>query len=218
MKPLAAVQRRPVGSILVWAASAVLVIGGSVAIAIGLHGHGVAILSPAPLGRTAAVPHTIPIPPVPRSRPIRLSIPALGLTTAVSTLGLNADGTVSVPTDVQEPGWYRLGPSPGQLGSSVILGHVDSFRGPAVFFYLRNLVVGDRVNVTLADGRMDRFAVIGTRMYLKTAFPDRLVYGRRHYAALQLVTCGGAFDPATGHYLSNVVIFTQLVSSQRASA
>ena len=91
------------------------------------------------------------------------------------------------------------------------MGHVDSFKGPAAFFKLDRLGLGDRVFVTLEDGKRLQFAVIGVRMFQKTTFPGKLVYGARPYPALQLVTCGGIFDSATGHYLSNIVVFTALV-------
>jgi hypothetical protein len=162
-------------------------------------------------GRTAVVRTAAREIGLARSRPVHLSIPALALSVPLSSLGLNADGTVSVPTDFNEPGWYRYSATPGQVGTSVILGHVDSYRGPAVFFNLRDLAVGDRVDVRLADGATPRFAVIGLAIYLKAHFPALLVYGRRTYGALQLVTCGGVFDHATGSYLSNVVVYTALV-------
>ncbi len=128
-------------------------------------------------------------------------------------LTLSKAGTVNVPTNFAEPGWYNGARSPGQKGSAVILGHVDNFHGPAAFFNLDKLKLGNHVDVTLKDGRKLVFAVIGERMYQKTNFPDRLVYGARDYPALQLVTCGGIFDSATGHYLSNIVIFTALIKS-----
>ena len=146
-----------------------------------------------------------------RSRPTHLTVPAIGLSIPLITLGLNADRTVMVPTRFDQAGWFRLGPSPGQLGSAVILGHVDSYRGPAVFFRLRQLHLGDDVDVTLTDGVRLRYRVIGLAMYLKSRFPARLVYGPRPYSALQLVTCGGAFDAATGHYLSNLVAYSALI-------
>jgi hypothetical protein len=181
-----------------------------IVLSLGLRTSGVGPAA-APLnGRTAPVRTASEIG-LARSRPIHLSIPALALSVPVSSLGLNADGTVSVPTDVNEPGWYRYSATPGQVGTSVILGHVDSYRGPAVFFNLRDLAVGDRVIVRLADGATPHFAVIGIAIYLKAHFPAQLVYGRRSYGALQLVTCGGVFDHATGSYLSNVVVYTALV-------
>jgi sortase (surface protein transpeptidase) len=142
-----------------------------------------------------------------------LNIPAIGLTVSLSGLGLNPTGTVQVPTDYQQPGWFDLGPSPGQLGSSVILGHVDTFQGPAVFFHLPTLQVGDDVNVTLADGAVTTFQVRTLASYLKSQFPDALVYGTHGDSALQLVTCGGTCDSATGHYLSDVVVYTTFVSA-----
>ena len=93
------------------------------------------------------------------------------------------------------------------------MGHVDSVAGPAVFYRLDNLKVGNRVVVKLKDGKTVYFSVIGLREYLKSRFPNRLVYGSRPYSALQLVTCGGAFDSRTGHYLSSIVVFTKQVKA-----
>jgi sortase (surface protein transpeptidase) len=157
-------------------------------------------------------------PEVARSIPVALHIPAIGVNVALSRLGLNANGTVQVPTDFQEPGWYQLGPSPGQIGSAVILGHVDSYLGPAVFFELRSLRAGDRVNVNLADGVVVHFRVLAVEMYLKAQFPSLKVYASHGYSALQLVTCGGAFDTETRHYLSNVVVYTALEAITPAPA
>jgi sortase (surface protein transpeptidase) len=155
---------------------------------------------------------TLPLAAVARSVPVRLRIPALGLTVALTELGLNPDRTVEVPTDFQQPGWFRLGPTPGQLGSAVILGHVDSYRGPAVFFRLRSLRVADRIEVSLADGTVTRFAVRSVATYLKRDFPARQVYGSHGERTLQLVTCGGAFDYGARSYLSNIVVYTSLVA------
>lgn len=158
-------------------------------------------------------PPTYVAKPIKRSRPIHLSIPRLGLSVPLSQLGLNKNGTVSVPSSFSVPGWYRGAQAPGQLGSAVILGHVDNHHGPAVFYHLDSLSLGNRIDITLQDGKKLQFAVIGVRQYQKTTFPDKLVYGPRNYPALQLVTCGGFFDSATGHYLSNIVVFSALVKS-----
>jgi hypothetical protein len=163
-----------------------------------------------PVG-SSPVPQLLRARSIARSIPVHLSIPIIGLSDSLSELGLNKNGTVQVPTSWDVPGWYRLGPSPGQLGSAVILGHVDSVNGPAAFYRLASLRPGNEVSVKLADGQNVHFKVIGLRMYSKSKFPDRLVYGRRSYSALQLVTCGGTFDSGTHHYLSNLVVFTELV-------
>jgi hypothetical protein len=149
--------------------------------------------------------------PVTRSRPVHLTIAAIGVSAKVSILGLNANGSPAVPTNVNVPGWYKFGPTPGQRGSAVIVGHVDSYKGPAVFFKLADLRPGNRIVITLANHKKVYFKVIGLRLYLKSHFPDKLVYGSRSYSALQLVTCSGDFDPHTGHYLSNLVVFTAMV-------
>jgi hypothetical protein len=173
------------------------------------HVPAVDVLSIAPTPSVASLPT---FPSIPKSRPIALSIPSLGVTTSVGVLGLQADGQVQVPTTTRVAGWYRYGVTPGQVGSAVILGHVDSYLGPGVFLNLKSVKAGQYLNVTLADDTHARFLVTEVVQYLKTSFPDRFVYGAHGASrSLQLVTCGGVFDHATGHYLSNVVVYSHLV-------
>jgi len=169
----------------------------------------VAVLNVAPVRVVASKP-TVALK-IPRLRPIRLEIPALSINTYVGTLGLQPDHQVQVPTSTHVVDWYRDGATPGQIGSSVILGHVDSFVGPGTFFYLKTLKGGDSITVVLADGTVERYIVSKVVQYAKTTFPDQLVYGSNGYRELNLVTCGGTFDHATGHYESNVVVFSRLV-------
>ena len=152
-----------------------------------------------------------------RSQPVSVNIPAIGVNSKLLHLGLNSDGTMQVPsltTSADEAAWYKYSATPGQIGASVIEGHVDSYRGPAVFFRLGALRPGDAVDVTLADGITAIFRVTGVREYLKSNFPAKSIYGAIGYAALRLITCGGTFDYATGHYLSSTVVFASLVSSR----
>jgi hypothetical protein len=148
---------------------------------------------------------------VPRSVPLRLSIPSIGVATRLVRLGLNSDGTLQVPTDFSVAGWYALGPSPGEQGAAVIAGHVDSKRGPAVFYRLGELAPGSLVRIALTDEAEVVFRVYAVREYAKTAFPSSLVYAATPAPELRLVTCGGPFDARTGHYLDNVVVFARYV-------
>jgi len=150
-------------------------------------------------------------PSLARSLPVSVHIPAIGVDSTLLHLGLNADGTVQVPsvkTDAGQAAWYKYSATPGQIGSSVIEGHVDSERGPAVFFRLGALHRGDTIDVRLADG------VTAVREYAKSRFPAKVIYGATNFAALRLITCGGTFDYATGHYLSSTVVFASLASSR----
>jgi len=147
-----------------------------------------------------------------------VDIPAIGVHSRLLHLGLNPDGTVQVPsvtTAADEAAWYKYSATPGQIGASVIEGHVDSYGGPAVFFRLGALRPGDAIDVTLANGVTAIFRVTGVREYAKDKFPATLIYGPAQYAALRLITCGGAFDSSTGHYLSSTVVFASLTSSRR---
>ena len=176
--------------------------------------------NPPAANRSAAAP-VIVGPTLPRSQPVSVAIPAIGVVSNLQDLGLGATGAIAVPQpgpSYNEAAWYDLSPTPGQVGPSIIEGHIDSAAtGPSVFFKLGALAPGDTVDVTLADGTVGVFSVTGVRQYPKTAFPTNVVYGNTDFAALHLITCSGTFDYTTGHYLSNTVVFASLTSSHPAS-
>ncbi len=144
--------------------------------------------------------------------PVRIDIPRIGVSSPLDRLGRAPDGTVETPGESRwnVPGWYALGPRPGDPGSAVILGHVDSTRGPAVFFRLRELRPGDEVRVKRADGSVLRFVVERTEQFDKQKFPTDDVYYPTLTPGLRLVTCGGLFDYSTRHYRSNIIVFAAL--------
>jgi sortase (surface protein transpeptidase) len=142
--------------------------------------------------------------------PVRIEIPSIGVASSLDRLGRAPDRTVEVPSRWEVAGWYAPGTRPGDPGSAVILGHVDSKRGPAVFFRLRELRRGDDITVTRADGSSVRFAVDRTEQYDKRRFPTDAVYYPTLAPELRLVTCGGEFDATAGHYRSNVIVFATL--------
>jgi sortase (surface protein transpeptidase) len=142
--------------------------------------------------------------------PVRVEIPKIGVASSLDRLGRAPDGTIQEPARWAVAGWYAPGTRPGDPGSAVILGHVDSKGGPAVFFRLRELRRGDAVTIGRADGSSVRFVVQRTEQYPKDRFPTDDVYYPTLTPALRLVTCGGQFDYATGHYRSNVIVFATL--------
>jgi sortase family protein len=150
----------------------------------------------------------------PAAPPVRLEIPAIHVSAKVVDEGLDADGALQVPplsgAGAREAGWYDLGPAPGQVGSAIIVGHVDSYQAAGVFYDLGRLAPGNAVEVTLANGETVRFTVTSVHEYPKAHFPASEVYGPEPYPALRLITCGGAFDQATGHYLSNIVAYARM--------
>jgi hypothetical protein len=151
-----------------------------------------------------------PAAPGSGSPPVWLAIPAIGVATPLVRLGLEANGGMAVPADFGRAGWFTGGPAPGQVGPSVIAGHVDSRTGPAVFYRLRELRPGQAVLVERADGRRLRFVVEQARSYPKDQFPTAAVFGPVPEAALRLITCGGDFDRARGSYRDNLVVFARL--------
>jgi len=150
-------------------------------------------------------------PTLPESRPVRLELPRIGVSTPLVELRLDAAGAMEVPQDPGVAGWYALGPTPGALGPAVIAGHVSWNRVPAVFFRLGALRPGDRVHVTRRDHTRAVFAVTRVARFEKSRFPTRAVFGNIDHAGLRLITCGGRYDGARHRYLDNVVVFARLV-------
>jgi Sortase domain len=142
--------------------------------------------------------------------PVRVEIPRIGVASSLDRLGRAPDGTVQEPRRWHAAGWYALGTRPGDPGSAVILGHVDSKRGPAVFFRLGELRQGDTVTIGQADGSSVRFVVQRTEQYPKDRFPTDDVYYPTLTPMLRLVTCGGEFDATVGRYRSNLIVFATL--------
>lgn len=138
--------------------------------------------------------------------PVRVQMPSIGVDSPLVELGVDGDGVLVPPADFAQAGWYEGGPAPGDVGPAVIAGHVDSRSGPAVFFRLDELVVGDEVLVERTDGTTVRFTVSGSERYPKDAFPTEDVYGPTPRAELRLITCGGEFDRDRRSYRDNVVV------------
>jgi LPXTG-site transpeptidase (sortase) family protein len=160
---------------------------------------------PAPTGPIVAPPQSAA--PRPVAAPVSLTIPLIGVSTTLIRLGLTSDGSLQVPPTTSVAGWYTGSPRPGAIGSAVIVGHIDSVSGPGVFFRLSELRKGDQVYVRRADGTFVKFLVTTVQQYLKDQFPTQAVYGPTPDAELRLITCGGAFDSVTRHYLSNIVVY-----------
>jgi len=199
-------------------AAAVVCAGGASVAAFGLFGGTPAQAGGTyiPASVTTAAPRLAHDPraqPLARSVPVSIRIPGIGVNAPVMKVGLAADGTVQVPPLEEHnlTGWYQYGPAPGQRGPAVILGHVDSLTGISVFYDLRNLHAGDKVYVTLADGKVAAFAVDGLQKVAKDAFPTAAVYRKDGYPSLRLITCGGAFDKAAGHYVDNIIVYAHLI-------
>jgi hypothetical protein len=145
-------------------------------------------------------------------RPVGLRVPAIGVRARVIRLGLNRDHTLQVPSNFSDTGWWAGGARPGEPGPAVVVGHVDSYTGPAVYYRLRELRRGDRINIVRANRSVVRFTVQRLGSYPKTRFPTAQVYGPTRRPTLRLITCSGTFDRSTGHYLNNTVVFATLAA------
>lgn len=204
------------------------VVAGAVLVAVAMAGQqsapavATAGTLPAPASPPPVSPRATPAPaapaagppPLPPSPPVRISIPALGIRSPVHPLGLDRDGGLQVPQPgphLNQAAWFDKSPTPGQPGPAVIEGHVDTVKGPSVFFELGRIRPGDRVRVRRADGRTVVFTVDAVRDFPKSRFPSRLVYGGEDLSTpqLRLITCSD-FDASIGHHTGNEVVFAHL--------
>ena len=142
--------------------------------------------------------------------PRRIDIPSIGVSAPIDPLGRNRDGTMAVPKKFHRTGYYTGRPKPGEVGPAIIVGHVNSKRGPAVFARLRDLQPGAEVVVARADGSRITFVIDRVEQHPKNAFPTEKVYGPTPDATLRLITCGGSFDRDTGHHRDNFIAFAHM--------
>ncbi|HEY0716751.1 MAG TPA: class F sortase, partial [Streptosporangiaceae bacterium] len=142
------------------------------------------------------------------SVPVRLEIPAIGVDAPVLPTGVEAGGWLAVPPDPADVGWWAGGAFPGEPGGAVILaGHIDSAAsGPGALLRLQDVRPGEAVTVD-ADGHAYRYRVAALRAYSKASLPVAAIFGQQGTARLVIVSCGGPFDTATGHYLDNIVAY-----------
>ncbi|MCX4748748.1 class F sortase [Kitasatospora sp. NBC_01287] len=156
--------------------------------------------------------------PMAASVPVRISIPAIGVNAPVTKVGLDGGGHLATPSDRERnlAGWYQGGVTPGQRGTALVVGHVDTASGPAVFYGLGALHRGDRIDIARADGGTAWFMVDAIEVYDKSAFPDHRVYGRSPDPQLRLITCGGGYRKGQG-YRGNVVVYAHLTGHRAAA-
>jgi LPXTG-site transpeptidase (sortase) family protein len=205
--------RRPAA--IAFAAGLVVIVGGTAGLL--LTHHSTPALRPVAAGVAALPAPTGPIVAPPQSaaaqvaRPVSLTIPLIGVKTNLITLGLAAGGAMQVPSTSTVAGWFTGSPRPGAVGSSIIVGHVDSKSGPGIFFRLPELKKGDDVYVKRSDGTTAEFRVTEVQEYPKDHFPTETVFGPTPDAELRLITCGGTYDSVTGHYLSNIIVYASQI-------
>jgi hypothetical protein len=153
-----------------------------------------------------------PSPGLAPSEPTEIDIPKIAAHSTLVPLGLQPDGTIQVPpvSTPLQAGWYSYGPTPGEIGPAVVLGHVDGNRQKGIFYRLKELTPGDRISVSRKDGSTAVFVVRKVDQVDKDAFPENLVYGNTSDAELRLITCGGSFDRTAHSYVDNVIVFAEL--------
>ncbi|MDF5751587.1 class F sortase [Spongiactinospora sp. TRM90649] len=170
--------------------------------------------APPPLPAVKAPP---PVKTTEKTRPTRISIPAIGVSARLVSLGVQQNREIQVPP-LNRPklgGWYRYGPVPGEIGPAVILGHVNNRTGPAVFYRLNQVKRGQKIRVARNDGKIVEFTVDGVEKISKSTFPTARVYSNLNDASLRVITCGGIYDPKTGHYTDNIIVYATLSKRTR---
>jgi sortase family protein len=168
--------------------------------------------------RSADKPPPREFPVLDPSRPIRIAIPSLNVRASVDRVGLAGDGSIAVPPLQRhnEAGWYDQGPTPGQFGPAIIVGHADTRTGPSIFHDVTKLRPGARVEVTRQDRSVAVFEVNSVERFGKARLPAKRVYGDFSRPALRLISCGGRFEGGGIGYADNIVVFASLVSARDA--
>lgn len=144
--------------------------------------------------------------------PAAITIPSLSINAPFEFLGLNPDHTIAVPVNSQDVGWFIYGPKPGEVGAAVIIGHLDSVKGQAIFANLNKINPGDKILITRDDGSLVTYRVDSLSKFSQNNFPTQAVYGSLPYAGIRLITCGGTWNKKAGHYTENLIVFGTEIS------
>jgi hypothetical protein len=148
--------------------------------------------------------------------PAKILIPTIGVSARIIPLDLNADRTLQVPADFGVAGWFRGAAEPGEAGPAIVVGHVDSVSGPGAFYHLRALRKNDVITMVSKGGWTIRYTVTATLATPKSDFPTKMVYGETPKPTLRLITCDGAFNSSTGHYVDNYIVFAKWAGTRRS--
>ncbi|WP_233254412.1 class F sortase [Salipaludibacillus keqinensis] len=167
------------------------------------------------------VAETKPVEPVYSSSsqgiiPSMIEIPSIEVEAEIIHVGLEDDGAMEVPNEGDLVGWFNRGAKPGAKGNSVLAGHVDDRTGPAIFFDLKDLDVGDDIIITDEDGTVLTFQVKDREIYPYDDAPIAKVFGPSSSRNLNLITCTGEFDRNQGTHRERLVIFTELIDETPA--
>ncbi|KPC79721.1 MULTISPECIES: class F sortase [Streptomyces] len=167
--------------------------------------------SPAPSAPASTAPRELP-----RSEPERISIKSIAVDAPFTPLSIGSSGQLDAPpaNDPNLAGWFKDGATPGEPGTSVVAGHVDTKTGPAVFLLLSTLKAGSTVDITRKDGAVATFKVDEVETFSKAEFPSKRVYADNGTAQLRLITCGGVYDKKKKDYEDNVVVFAHLAATK----
>lgn len=192
---------------------------GVALVLIGLFGAGAGLgqLTGLPTLPSLSFAHAAPDTPaahaMARSTPTKITIPSIGVSAPITPVGTAADGTVATPPLVENnlAGWYDKGPSPGEMGPAIVVGHVDGPRGESVFYKLGKMKPGDKVQIDLANHRVAVFSVYSVEVYDKAHFPGHRVYDDYSRPGLRLITCGGKYVGGSVGYADNIVVYASLV-------
>lgn len=148
------------------------------------------------------------------SDPHRITIKSIAVDAPFTPLSIGSSGQLDAPpaNDPNLVGWFKDGATPGERGTSVVAGHVDTKTGPAVFLLLSTLKAGNSVDITRQDGAIATFKIDSVETFSKADFPNDRVYADNGTAQLRLITCGGVYDKKKKDYKDNVVVFAHLAS------
>ena len=152
---------------------------------------------------------------LPTAAPTGISIPSLKLSAPIVPVALGPEKELQTPVQDDAVGWYIYSPSPGEVGPAILVGHLDSTTGPAIFWHLKNLTIGDKIVINRNDGTTATFTVSAKQIFPQDPFPTEQVYGATSAPTLRIITCAGKWLSSLHRYSDDLVIFANLSSTSK---
>lgn len=147
---------------------------------------------------------------VPAQNPRRILIPEIGAEGFVQQVGVDESGAIDVPDNIHMAGWYNQSSNVGDLGLSIIAGHVRGYTTSGIFEQLTHLDPGQQFEVEMGDRSIKKFEIFKAKT---VPVEDSLLamYERTEKSQLNLITCAGDFNSTSETYADRHIVYAKPV-------
>lgn len=143
--------------------------------------------------------------------PVRISIQKINVKARILPMSVKPNGELKAPYSIFDVGWYNASAKPGASGGATVLdGHVSGLTQKGIFANLKQLEIGDQINVERGDGQVFTYAVRAKKQTtVDTVDMAGLLVSVGSKHGLNIITCAGKFDAKKIEYSERLIVFAE---------